>query len=404
MKAIGILSLASLLSSVNAHGYLTTPSSRTRLGFEAGIDTCPECSILEPVAAWPDLEEAQVGRSGPCGYNSRVSVDYNQPSDYWGNSVVATYTADEIVEVQWCVDNNGDHGGMFTYGICQNQTLVDLFLTPGYLPTTEEKQAAEDCFLEGELKCTDVDGQTCGYNPDCTSDEACYRNDWFTCNAFNANTNRACEGVDGAAEGSCKTTISGGYTVTKKIKIPDYDSDHTLLRFRWNSYQTTQVYLHCADIAISGSGSGSTSSSSSSTSSTSSASSSSSTSSGATTLTTTTSTTTSSATCTAATTIAVTFNELVTTTYGENIFITGSISQLGSWSTSSAIALSASSYTSSNPLWTATINLPVGTTFEYKFIKEETDGSIVWESDPNRSYTVPTGCSGTTATATATWR
>ncbi|KAJ5538108.1 hypothetical protein N7494_007587 [Penicillium frequentans] len=302
MKAVSILTLASLLSSVNAHGYLTTPSSRTRLGFEAGIDTCPECSILEPVAAWPDLEEAQVGRSGPCGYNARVSVDYNQPGDYWGNSVVATYTADEIVEVQWCVDNNGDHGGMFTYGICQNQTLVDLFLTPGYLPTTEEKQAAEDCFLEGELKCTDVDGQACGYNPDCTSDEACYRNDWFTCNAFNANTNRGCQGVDGAAEGS------------------------------------------------------------------------------------------------------LTFNELVTTTYGENIFITGSISQLGSWSTSSAIALSASSYTSSNPLWTTTISLPVGTTFEYKFIKKETDGSIVWESDPNRSYTVPAGCSGATVTAAATWR
>ncbi|OGE49561.1 hypothetical protein PENARI_c020G01612 [Penicillium arizonense] len=391
MKTTSVLALAGLLTSVNAHGYLTIPSSRTRLGFEAGIDTCPECSILEPVTAWPDVEAAQVGRSGPCGYNARVSVDYNQPGDYWGNSVVATYTANDIVEVQWCVDNNGDHGGMFTYGVCQNQTLVDLFLTPGYLPTTEEKQAAEDCFLDGELKCTDVDGQSCGYNPDCTSDQACYRNDWFTCNAFNADSNRGCQGVDGAALNSCKTTIAGGYTVTKKIKIPDYSSDHTLLRFRWNSFQTAQVYLHCADIAISGSGSGSTSSTSSTTSTIA-------------TSATKTSTTASSTTCTAATSVAVTFNELVTTTYGEDVYVVGSISQLGSWSTSSAIALSASSYTSSNPLWTATISLPVGTTFEYKFIKKESDGSIVWESDPNRSYTVPTGCSGTTATASATWR
>ncbi|KAJ6027310.1 hypothetical protein N7499_005399 [Penicillium canescens] len=391
MKTTSVLALTGLLTSVNAHGYLTIPSSRTRLGFEAGIDTCPECSILEPVTAWPDVEAAQVGRSGPCGYNARVSVDYNQPGDYWGNSVVATYTANDIVEVQWCVDNNGDHGGMFTYGVCQNQTLVDLFLTPGYLPTTEEKQAAEDCFLDGELKCTDVDGQSCGYNPDCTSDQACYRNDWFTCNAFNADSNRGCQGVDGAALNSCKTTIAGGYTVTKKIKIPDYSSDHTLLRFRWNSFQTAQVYLHCADIAISGSGSGSTSSTSSI-------------SSTITTSATKTSTTASSTTCTAATSVAVTFNELVTTTYGEDVYVVGSISQLGSWSTSSAIALSASSYTSSNPLWTTTISLPVGTTFEYKFIKKESDGSIVWESDPNRSYTVPTGCSGTTATASATWR
>ncbi|OQD82022.1 hypothetical protein PENANT_c024G06821 [Penicillium antarcticum] len=391
MKTTSVLALAGLLTSVNAHGYLTIPSSRTRLGFEAGIDTCPECSILEPVTAWPDVEAAQVGRSGPCGYNSRVSVDYNQPGDYWGNSVVATYTANDIVEVQWCVDNNGDHGGMFTYGVCQNQTLVDLFLTPGYLPTTAEKQAAEDCFLDGELKCTDVDGQACGYNPDCTSDQACYRNDWFTCNAFSADSNRGCQGVDGAALNSCKTTIAGGYTVTKQIKIPNYSSDHTLLRFRWNSFQTAQVYLHCADIAITGSGLASTSTTTSTKSTT-------------TTSATKTSTTASSITCTAATSLAVTFNELVTTTYGENVYVIGSISQLGSWSTSSAISLSASSYTSSNPLWTATISLPVGTTFEYKFIKKDSDGSIVWESDPNRSYTVPTGCSGATATASAIWR
>jgi hypothetical protein len=100
----------------------------------------------------------------------------------------------------------------------------------------------------------------------------------------------------------------------------------------------------------------------------------------------------------------VTFNALVTTTYGENVYLAGSISQLGSWSTSSAVALSASKYTSSNPLWTVTVELPVGATFEYKYIKKESDGRIVWESDPNRSYTVPTGCSGATATESGTWR
>ncbi|KAL4777617.1 hypothetical protein BDW60DRAFT_221306 [Aspergillus nidulans var. acristatus] len=253
MKAFFALSASTLLATVHGHGYLTVPASRTRLGFEAGIDTCPECSILEPVDAWPNVTEAQVGRSGPCGYNARVSVDYNQPSDNWGNKPVVTYKAGDIVEVQWCVDNNGDHGGMFTYGICQDQELVDKFLDPDYLPTEEEKQAAEDCFLKGELKCGDVDGQECGYSPDCGEGEACYRNDWFTCNAFEADSNRGCQGVDGAELNSCKTTIAGGYTVTKKIKIPDYTSEHTLLRFRWNSFQTPQIYLHCADIAIEGS-------------------------------------------------------------------------------------------------------------------------------------------------------
>ncbi|RHZ43995.1 putative glucan 1,4-alpha-glucosidase [Aspergillus thermomutatus] len=116
---------------------------------------------------------------------------------------------------------------------------------------------------------------------------------------------------------------------------------------------------------------------------------------------TTTSTTTA---CTTPTSVAVTFDEIATTTYGENVYIVGSISQLGNWDTNSAVALSASQYTSSNNLWYVTINLPAGTTFQYKYIRKETDGSVVWESDPNRSYTVPSGCGVSTATESDTWR
>ncbi|KAJ5827844.1 Glycoside hydrolase superfamily [Penicillium robsamsonii] len=107
--------------------------------------------------------------------------------------------------------------------------------------------------------------------------------------------------------------------------------------------------------------------------------------------------------CTQATALPVLFKELVTTSLGQDIYISGSISQLGTWDTSKAVALSADSYTSSNPLWQATITLPVGTTFQYKFIKK-TNGALTWESDPNRSYTVPTGCTGSTATVTASWK
>ncbi|KAJ5689839.1 hypothetical protein N7462_004231 [Penicillium macrosclerotiorum] len=128
----------------------------------------------------------------------------------------------------------------------------------------------------------------------------------------------------------------------------------------------------------------------------------------ATTLTTTTSsksTASTSTSCTQATALPVLFEEYVTTTYGENIYISGSISELGDWDTDDAVALSADKYTSSSHLWYVVVNIPVGTSFEYKYI-EKTDGttSIKWESDPNRSYTVPTGCSGSTATVTATWR
>lgn len=199
------------------------------------------------MASWPDLDEAPIGRSGPCGYNARVSVDYNQPGSDWGSDVVTTYKAGEVVDVVWCLDHNGDHGGMFSYRICQEQAIVDKFLDPEYLPTDAEKQEAEDCFEAGLLECTDVDGQACDYNPDCEDGAACHRNDWFTCDGFDATK---CAGVDGAELGSCDTTISGGYTVSKKIKIPDYVSNHTLISWKWNSFQTGQIYLSCADIAI----------------------------------------------------------------------------------------------------------------------------------------------------------
>ncbi|CAG7921055.1 unnamed protein product [Penicillium olsonii] len=241
------ISLIPLATVVAGHGYLIQPDSRTKLGFEAGIDTCPECSILEPVSSWPDLDSAAIGRSGPCGYNARVSVDYNQPGSDWGTNVVTTYTAGEVVDVVWCVDHNGDHGGMFSYRICQQQDIVDKFLDPDYLPTNAEKQEAEDCFEAGLLPCTDVDGQACDYSPDCPDGAACQRNDWFTCNAFDGTK---CQGVDGSALNSCDTTIAGGYTVSKKIKIPDYVSNHTLISWKWNSFQTGQIYLSCADIAI----------------------------------------------------------------------------------------------------------------------------------------------------------
>ncbi|KAF9045781.1 glycoside hydrolase [Hymenopellis radicata] len=95
--------------------------------------------------------------------------------------------------------------------------------------------------------------------------------------------------------------------------------------------------------------------------------------------------------------VLVTFEETATTTFGENIFLTGSISQLGTWNTASSIALSSASY----PVWRVTVSLPADTTFEYKFIRKETDGSVQWESDPNRQATVASSGNQTISTS---WR
>ncbi|KAF8654629.1 hypothetical protein AX16_003510 [Volvariella volvacea WC 439] len=96
-------------------------------------------------------------------------------------------------------------------------------------------------------------------------------------------------------------------------------------------------------------------------------------------------------------TVSVTFSVNAETVWGENIFLVGSISQLANWNPASALALSPASY----PVWTVTVPLPPNTTFQYKFIRKKPDGSIVWESDPNRQAT--TSASGTQSISSS-WR
>lgn len=110
--------------------------------------------------------------------------------------------------------------------------------------------------------------------------------------------------------------------------------------------------------------------------------------------------------CATATSLAVTFDELVTTAYGDSVFLVGSIPELGSWSPSNGVPLSAAQYTSSNPLWSVTVNLSPGTSIEYKFVKVNgTDGTATWEADPNHSLTVPSACASPVgATESASWQ
>ena len=99
----------------------------------------------------------------------------------------------------------------------------------------------------------------------------------------------------------------------------------------------------------------------------------------------------------------VLFKETVTTNFGESVFITGGIAELGNWDTNKAVALSAQNYTSTNNLWFATVSLPARGGFNYKYIRKQQDGSVRWESDPNRYYVVPANCAGS-ATQSDTWR
>ena len=140
--------------------------------------------------------------------------------------------------------------------------------------------------------------------------------------------------------------------------------------------------MSCADIAISGSGGVTPPVTSTKTSSTS---------------------TPTSTSCAIASIVAVVFKEIATTSVGQTIKVAGSIPALGNWDAGAAPALSAAQYTSTNHLWTYTVNMPAGTKFTYKYINVQSSGTAKWESDPNRSFTVPTGCA-TTVTVSDTWR
>jgi alpha-amylase len=70
---------------------------------------------------------------------------------------------------------------------------------------------------------------------------------------------------------------------------------------------------------------------------------------------------------------------------------------------SQGINLSAAQYTSSTPLWSTTVAMTIGAQVQYKFIRVSSSGAVTWESDPNRSYTVPSDCSQS-YTVESTWR
>ncbi|MFC7330740.1 carbohydrate-binding module family 20 domain-containing protein [Marinactinospora rubrisoli] len=99
------------------------------------------------------------------------------------------------------------------------------------------------------------------------------------------------------------------------------------------------------------------------------------------------------------TTVATAFHSRTATTFGQNVFVVGGIPELGDWDPSRAVALSSADY----PVWKATVNLPAGTAFEYKYVKVNPDGRVDWESDPNRTGRTgnPPGCE---LTLTDTWR
>ncbi|TFK40812.1 glycoside hydrolase family 15 protein [Crucibulum laeve] len=83
--------------------------------------------------------------------------------------------------------------------------------------------------------------------------------------------------------------------------------------------------------------------------------------------------------------VPVTFTVVASTVWGESIYLTGSIDELKNWSPTDALILSSTSY----PTWSITVNVPVSTKFDYKFLRKANGVVSTWESDPNRFFQSP---------------
>ncbi|MFC8538425.1 carbohydrate-binding module family 20 domain-containing protein [Streptomyces sp. NPDC057249] len=92
------------------------------------------------------------------------------------------------------------------------------------------------------------------------------------------------------------------------------------------------------------------------------------------------------------------FGVNATTRLGQNIYVTGNQSALGNWNTGSALKLDPATY----PVWKLDVNMPAGTTFEYKYIRKDANGNVTWESGANRTATVPS--SGRVTLTSDVWR
>lgn len=90
----------------------------------------------------------------------------------------------------------------------------------------------------------------------------------------------------------------------------------------------------------------------------------------------------------------VTFTVTGTSTSpGDEIYLTGSVPELGSWSTDSAVAVGPA-LDPNYPSWFVMASIPSGVPVEYKFFVRKADGTIVWEGGANHTYTAPTTGTG----------
>ncbi|THC96494.1 hypothetical protein EYZ11_004038 [Aspergillus tanneri] len=96
----------------------------------------------------------------------------------------------------------------------------------------------------------------------------------------------------------------------------------------------------------------------------------------------------------------VSATDLTWSPLGEDVFLVGSVTQLGEWDVNRAVPLDAHQYGVVS-LWFTRVSLPVGMELEYKFFMR-VGGKVVWESGLNRELQVRESCKN--VSMNAVWR
>lgn len=90
------------------------------------------------------------------------------------------------------------------------------------------------------------------------------------------------------------------------------------------------------------------------------------------------------------------------TYYGQEVYVVGSIPELGSWNPTSGVKLGTDE--AEYPWWGGSTRLPVGIAFEYKFVKVDGAGNVEWESGNNRVATGDDSAGGCKQVFTEFWK
>lgn len=100
--------------------------------------------------------------------------------------------------------------------------------------------------------------------------------------------------------------------------------------------------------------------------------------------------------------VSVTFNVNATTYFGENIYVIGNTTELGSWDFANADPMDAGDYTAERPLWFFDILLAAGEVASYQYVRmEDCEQPNIFEN-VNRTVTVP-ACGGAAIIVEDAW-